>query len=106
MDCGTARHHDAAVVCDRYVAWCAARLARCATLDALDHAAAMGAACDSVLSARSDPHIPVGLPDPVAADLRWLYRRRDSVVFDWLRMGCCIARAAAGVVNRIGGDRR
>src|SRR6478735_8182580 len=98
MDRRAAWHYHAAVVCDRHVAGCAARLAGRATLDALGHAATMGAACDSVLSTGAYPDVSAGLPDPAAADLRRLYCRRDPIALDWLRLGCRVARAAASTV--------
>ena len=77
LDDRLARPHHAVLVRRRHHSGRAARLARSAALDALAHAAVMGAARHPVLSARAGADVSVRVPVPVAADLRRLQRRRE-----------------------------
>src|SRR5439155_21444409 len=82
------------------------RLAQSAALDVVADAALMGVARDPVLSAWPDPDLPAGLPAPAIADLRRLFARRRALFQLAFRLGCDPARAAAGLVDHPGGDRR
>ncbi len=81
----------AAFVRYRHVSGRAAGLAARAALDALLHAAVMGAARDPVLSAGPDPDVSAGVPVAIAADLRRIFagrrRRRchGTFILDVLR---------------------
>ena len=83
-----------------------AGVARGAALDALAHAAVMGAARHPVLPARAGADVSVRVPVPVAADLRRLQRRREpgltwTFVLDVLRHA--ILPALSIVLVSVGG---
>src|SRR5213075_3066976 len=96
LDLGPPRHDNAPLLRDRLVPRRAPCLARRAALDALADAAALGVACDPVLSARVDPDLSARLSDPAPADLRRLFRWRCPN----LQLALCRRRLAACAVAR------
>ena len=85
----------------------APRLAASAALDVVADAAAVGIARDPVLSARPDPDLPLGLPDPLLPILRRLLARLAPSLQLAFHLGCVFRHALLpALVDHPGGDRR